>query len=105
MMNTTPKQVLPPESSDFLPKPFKELMTKPESDVLDFYPKEFQIDFNGKKNAWEAVVLIPFIYEKRLQSAVRQIDPSRISPEEMKRNRLGELASLVHCGLCATTSL
>jgi len=82
--------VLPPESADFLPKPFKELMTTPESEVLEFYPKEFQIDFNGKKNAWEAVVLIPFINEKRLQSAVRQIDPSRISPDEMKRNRLGK---------------
>ena len=41
-------------------------MTEPHSPVIDFYPKEFEEDLNGKQQAWEAVVLIPFIDEVRL---------------------------------------
>lgn len=42
---------------------FQDLMTKNESPVIDFYPPDFETDLNGKKNDWEAVVLIPFIDE------------------------------------------
>eukprot|EP00166_Cyanidium_caldarium_P002116 ctg_2144.g545 len=45
------------------------------SPVRDFYPSEFEVDPNGKRNAWEAVVLLPFIDERRLLSAVNAIDP------------------------------
>jgi 5'-3' exoribonuclease 1 len=41
-----------------------------ESPIIDFYPKQFEQDLNGKKNDWEAVVKIPFIDEKRLQKAM-----------------------------------
>eukprot|EP00190_Bangiopsis_sp_CCMP1999_P001137 CAMPEP_0198735810 /NCGR_PEP_ID=MMETSP1475-20131203/61887_1 /TAXON_ID= ORGANISM="Unidentified sp., Strain CCMP1999" /NCGR_SAMPLE_ID=MMETSP1475 /ASSEMBLY_ACC=CAM_ASM_001111 /LENGTH=649 /DNA_ID=CAMNT_0044499531 /DNA_START=328 /DNA_END=2277 /DNA_ORIENTATION=- len=82
--------VLPPDSADFLPLPFKKLMTEEKSTVIEFYPSEFQVDYNGKKNAWEAVVLIPFIDEKKLLAAVRQINPAEISVEELKRNKLGK---------------
>ena len=38
-------------------------MTEESSPIFDYYPLEFQTDLNGKKNDWEAVVLIPFIDE------------------------------------------
>jgi 5'-3' exoribonuclease 1 len=38
-------------------------MTEPYSPILDFYPTKFATDLNGKKNDWEALVLIPFINE------------------------------------------
>lgn len=50
-------------SKDLLPKPFQELMTEKSSPIFDYYPLEFRTDLNGKKNDWEAVVLIPFIDE------------------------------------------
>lgn len=49
-------------------------MTDVGSPIIDFYPKDFESDLNGKKNDWEAVVLIPFIDEKRLLAALKGQD-------------------------------
>ena len=46
-------------------------MTNPSSLIIDFYPKEFELDLNGKKQDWEAVVKVPFIDEKRLVAAIK----------------------------------
>ena len=45
-------------------------MSDSESPIIDFYPKEFVQDLNGKKQEWEAVVKIPFITEDRLLKAM-----------------------------------
>jgi hypothetical protein len=45
-------------------------MYDPNSSILDFYPQEFELDLNGKKQDWEAVVKIPFIDERRLLAAM-----------------------------------
>ena len=41
---------------------FQTLMVE-SSPIGDFYPVEFEQDLNGKRQDWEAVVLIPFIDE------------------------------------------
>jgi 5'-3' exoribonuclease 1 len=38
-------------------------MSEKESPIFHFYPSEFKTDLNGKKQEWEALVLIPFIDE------------------------------------------
>jgi 5'-3' exonuclease len=45
-------------------------MTEETSPIHDFYPKEFELDMNGKKQDWEAVVKIPFIDQARLLRAM-----------------------------------
>lgn len=52
---------LPPASSNLLPQQYQWLMTSSDSPVRGFYPLEFKIDQNGKKNPWEAVVVLDFI--------------------------------------------
>jgi len=82
--------VLPPVSAveAGIPKAMIELMTKPFSPLIDFYPVDFGLDLNGKRFTWQAVVLLPFIDEPRL---VRILSPllKKLTPLEKIRNRHG----------------
>ncbi|PXF46409.1 5'-3' exoribonuclease 4 [Gracilariopsis chorda] len=82
--------VLPPESADLLPNPMKELMINPNSPVSRFYPIEFDVDQNGKRNSWEAVVVVPFIDERSLLREVNSIDKEReLTDMEKLRDKTG----------------
>jgi len=80
--------VLPAASKSNLPEPFQWLMTNEESEILDFYPKEFSIDMNGKKMAWQGVALLPFIDETRLLTALKQ-RYDQLTDDEVRRNSFG----------------
>lgn len=56
-------------------------MVNETSPIIDFYPEEFKCDLNGKQQEWEAVVLIPFIDEERLLTAMAPL-LSHLKPEE-----------------------
>jgi len=63
-----------------VPSPFRKLMVDTESPIYDFYPTDFAIDMNGKKMAWQGVALLPFVEEKRLLDAMKQVYP--LVPED-----------------------
>ena len=50
-------------------------MSNADSPILDFYPRDFEQDMNGKKQEWEAIVKIPFIDENRLLQAMARMSP------------------------------
>ncbi len=54
-------------------------MTDANSPVHDFYPTDFRVDMEGKRNDWEGVVLIPFIDEARLLAASHTVGPAKLS--------------------------
>lgn len=81
--------VLPAASRHAIPEIFHDLMTKEDSNIIDFYPEEFKIDMNGKKMAWQGIALLPFIDEKRLLSAMATKYPG-LSDEEAARNAVGD---------------
>lgn len=80
--------VLPDRSKKIVPQVYWDLMTNPNSPIIDFYPRDFELDMNGKKMEWEAVVKIPFIDEKRLLDAMATKDPL-LSEDEHRRNDFG----------------
>ena len=80
--------VLPDRSKKIVPSVYHDLMCQPDSPIIDFYPKEFELDMNGKKMEWEAVVKIPFIDEKRLLKAMAPRD-LLLTEVEKSRNEFG----------------
>ena len=86
--------VFPASSKHAIPESFHSLMTDEESEIIDFYPEDFDLDLNGKKQSWKAVVLLPFIDEKRLLDAMGTRYPL-LSTEEHARNTLGKDALLL----------
>ncbi|KAI0883336.1 exoribonuclease 1 [Annulohypoxylon maeteangense] len=80
--------VLPDRSKKIVPSIYHELMTDVKSPIIDFYPRDFELDMNGKKMEWEAVVKIPFIDEQRLLSAMAPKN-QLLTPEERARNDFG----------------
>ncbi|KAH6626420.1 XRN 5'-3' exonuclease N-terminus-domain-containing protein, partial [Chaetomium sp. MPI-SDFR-AT-0129] len=80
--------VLPDRSKKIVPTVYWELMTDANSPIIDFYPRDFELDMNGKKMDWEAVVKIPFIDEKRLLAAMKPKD-ALLSEDQKARNDFG----------------
>ena len=78
--------VLPAGSRKLLPLPLQKLMVDPQSPIYDFYPTDFKTDLNGKQQDWEAVVLIPFIDEKRLLENMTPVVENDLSEPERARN-------------------
>jgi 5'-3' exoribonuclease 2 len=81
--------VLPAGSRQAIPEVFHDLMTNPESEIIDFYPEDFVVDLNGKKFAWQGVALLPFIDSERLLDAMRKKYPL-LTPAEAARNGIGK---------------
>ncbi|TVY82704.1 5'-3' exoribonuclease [Lachnellula suecica] len=80
--------VLPDRSKKIVPTVYHDLMTNPNSPIIDFYPRDFELDMNGKKMEWEAVVKIPFIQEDRLLAAMAPKN-LLLSDDEKFRNEFG----------------
>jgi 5'-3' exoribonuclease 1 len=83
---------LPPSSLSLLPISYQWLMKSASSPILEYYPIQFEIDMNGKRNPWEAVVLLPFIDSQRLLEAeAMYCAPNTLSPLERQRNSFGKI--------------
>ena len=80
--------VLPDRSRKIVPPAYHDLMTSTDSPIIDFYPRDFELDMDGKKMEWEAVVKIPFIEENRLLSAMATKE-HLLTEEEHQRNGFG----------------
>jgi 5'-3' exoribonuclease 1 len=71
-------------------------MLHPSSPLIPYYPPDFTSDPNGKRQAWEAVVKIPFIDADVLLETVEQVlekdkEGGRLlTPGERRRNARGK---------------
>lgn len=65
-------------------------MTEKESKIVQYYPTNFETDLNGKKQEWEAVVLIPFIDERLLLEEMKTKE-NLLNRNEVERNIHGPM--------------
>ncbi|XP_060517739.1 5'-3' exoribonuclease 1 [Cylas formicarius] len=82
--------VLPAASKQHLPQAYHNLMTDEESPLHKYYPEDFKTDLNGKRQEWEAVVLIPFMDERVLLEAMTPCN-ELLTEEEKRRNTHGPM--------------
>ncbi|TYH36601.1 hypothetical protein ES332_D13G275600v1 [Gossypium tomentosum] len=77
--------VLPPRSAHALPKLYAKLITDADSQIIDFYPTDLEIDMDGKRHAWQGICKLPFVDEERLLAEALRLE-KELTPEETERN-------------------
>lgn len=78
--------VLPPSNSSFLPSPLNTLYT---TELKQFCPTEFKINYEGKKKKWEGVVELPVVDFEYVKKIYREKE-KLIDKKEIHRNIRGK---------------
>jgi 5'-3' exonuclease len=80
--------VLPPASSNLLPSPLNTLLFE-DSPLKEYYPKEFKIDLEGKRNSWEGVALLPELEIEDVEKEYTRL-ATKVAEKEKERNIVGK---------------
>jgi 5'-3' exonuclease len=80
--------VLPSSSSNLLPIPLNDLLSE-DSPISDYCPKKFDVDLSGKRQTWEATVLLPIVNYDRVEKYYFEKVRS-VNEQDRKRNSLGK---------------
>lgn len=59
--------VLPPQSGHLIPYPLNQILVHPNSPMKEYYPSDFEVDKDGKRYEWEAIVLLPMMNVELLE--------------------------------------
>ncbi|XP_057482884.1 5'-3' exoribonuclease 4-like isoform X2 [Actinidia eriantha] len=73
-------------SARALPRAYQALMTSEESNIIDFYPPDFQVDEEGKRFLNQVICKLPFIDDERLLSETKKLEVE-LTDDESIRNK------------------
>ena len=77
--------VLPSSSFKLLPESYRFLTTNEESEIIDLYPQDFNLDMFGKYQTWQCLPIIPLVEDQRIMEA---IDGLELTKSEQSRNNI-----------------
>lgn len=97
--------VLPPTSRYLLPTALQPLMIDAESPLLHFYPDDFQLDQNEKKQDWESIVLLPFIDEQLLLTSIGKYYNNLDANEQIRNQHSSSLSFKASSNLHPTSGI
>ena len=80
--------VLPQQSKELLPKSYQTLMVDPMSDIIEYYPKNYQIETTYKYYLWECQPILPYIISSTIKDATQKL---RLTQDEKERNKLSKV--------------
>lgn len=75
--------VLPPQSVHLLPKTLQHLMVDETSPMIEYYPKEIEIDVSGKRADWEGIAQLRSIPCTVLRNEYKQYEKYFSSKEKV----------------------
>jgi 5'-3' exonuclease len=81
--------VLPSFSKNLLPPSLSELVDSKNSPMKEYYPEQFVIDLDGKRNDWESIAILPIIDITQVKKYYSQ-KYKEISERDMRRNCTGK---------------
>lgn len=74
--------ILPPKSSHLLPQPLGKIL---ETDLSNYCPETFEIDYSGKREKWEAIILIPYMNKNEITKIYNKYK-GKITNRDLERN-------------------
>ena len=80
--------VIPPKSSGLLPTPLNQILLS-KGELSQYFPTDFKINYEGKKNKWEGIVELPPVKVDVLKKEMDKLVPL-ITPADLKRNFPGK---------------
>jgi 5'-3' exoribonuclease 2 len=65
----------------------KEIFSKDDLTILDYYPNDFWVDLEQKEAAWKGEVLLPFFKIERIRE-ILMANYDRLTEEEKERDMI-----------------
>ena len=80
--------VLPKQSRKLLPYKYQLLMTEINSDIIEYYPDNYEINCINKYYLWECNPNLPFVITNNIIETTKNI---KLSEDEKNRNKINKL--------------
>jgi 5'-3' exonuclease len=81
--------ILPPQSANLLPLPFRSYMLSDYSPLIHYYPVDFELDYYGKQFRWETHPKIPFMNPQELPQYLDHLE-MQLTNDEYLRGQIGK---------------